>query len=167
LYYAPKLAKAGLLGSFWALLDLIPNAVIGLIIVLGAIAVSTHSLTLGGLVAFITLAVELVWPVEAMGYIIASGQEAATAAQRVLEIFDTEPEITDKDPGQDCPERAGVRALAPGRGPRRAVPASRQPAPPSGTRGSAGPSSGGTHPPGPPLGRPEPSRCSGAFTLPR
>jgi ATP-binding cassette subfamily B protein len=127
--------KAGLLGSFWALLDLIPNAVIGLIIVLGAIAVRTHSLTLGGLVAFITLALELVWPVEAMGYIIASGQEAATAAQRVLEIFDTEPEITDKDPGQDAPERAGVRALAPGRGPRRAVPGPRESAPAAGTRG--------------------------------
>ena len=102
-----QVAKAGLLGSFWALLDLIPNAVIGLIIVLGAIAVSTHSLTLGGLVAFITLALQLVWPVEAMGYIIASGQEAATAAQRVLEIFDTKPEITGKDQNNDA-ERAVV-----------------------------------------------------------
>ena len=130
-----QVEKAGLLGSFWALLDLIPNAVIGLIIVLGAIAVSTHSLTLGGLVAFITLALELVWPVEAMGYIIASGQEAATAAQRVLEIFDTEPEITDKDKGQDAPERAGLHALAPGRGPRPAVPGPREHASPAGTRG--------------------------------
>ncbi len=110
-----QVEKAGLLGSFWALLDLIPNAVIGLIIVLGAVAVSMHSLTLGGLVAFITLALQLVWPVEAMGYIIASGQEAATAAQRVLEIFDSEPQITDKDQGQgqDRPERGGVRALRP------------------------------------------------------
>jgi len=113
-----QVEKAGLLGSFWALLDLIPNAVIGLIIVLGAIAVGTGSLTLGGLVAFITLALQLVWPVEAMGYIIASGQEAATAAQRVLEIFDTEPEI-------NSPERAGVHALAPGRGPRLTVPGTR------------------------------------------
>ena len=103
-----QVAKAGLLGSFWALLDLIPNAVIGLIVVLGAVAVATHSLTLGGLVAFITLALQLVWPVEALGYIIASGQEAATAAQRVLEIFDTQPEITSKDA-----ERAPVRALPP------------------------------------------------------
>jgi ATP-binding cassette subfamily B protein len=112
-----QVEKAGLLGSFWALLDLIPNAVIGLIIVLGAVAVSMHSLTLGGLVAFITLALQLVWPVEAMGYIIASGQEAATAAQRVLEIFDSEPQITDKDQGQgqgqDRAERGGVRALRP------------------------------------------------------
>jgi len=108
-----QIEKAGLLGSFWALLDLIPNAVIGLIVVLGAIAVSTHSLTLGGLVAFITLALQLVWPVEAMGYIIASGQEAATAAQRVLEIFDTQPEITSKDQDHDA-ERAAVPLVRPG-----------------------------------------------------
>ena len=131
-----QIEKAGLLGSFWALLDLIPNAVIGLIIVLGAIAVSRHSLTLGGLVAFITLALELVWPVEAMGYIIASGQEAATAAQRVLEIFDVQPEITDKDKEHDSPERAGVRALPPGGSPRLGIPGPRQAEPASAaTRG--------------------------------
>jgi ATP-binding cassette, subfamily B, bacterial len=110
--YRTQVEKAGLLGSFWALLDLIPNAVIGIVIVLGALAVGRGSLTLGGLVAFITLALQLVWPVEALGYIIASGQEAATAAQRVLEIFDAEPEITDKTQDLD-PERAVVRALRP------------------------------------------------------
>jgi ATP-binding cassette, subfamily B, bacterial len=109
--YRTQVEKAGLLGSFWALLDLIPNAVIGIVIVLGALAVAGHSLTLGGLVAFITLALQLVWPVEALGYIIASGQEAATAAQRVLEIFDTQPDITDKDQDQDSSERSGLRAL--------------------------------------------------------
>ncbi len=110
--YRTQVAKAGLLGSFWAILDLIPNAVIGVVIVLGAIAVSRGSLTLGGLVAFITLALQLVWPVESLGYIIASGQEAATAAQRVLEIFDTQPEITDKDQGLYA-ERSVVRVLRP------------------------------------------------------
>jgi ATP-binding cassette subfamily B protein len=90
---ATEVAKARLLGQFWSVLDLVPNAVIGIILVLGALAVRHHSLTLGGLVAFITLALQLVWPVEAMGYILASGEEAATAAQRVLEIFDTNPTI--------------------------------------------------------------------------
>jgi len=112
--YRTQVEKAGLLGSFWALLDLIPNAVIGIVIVLGAVAVSTGSLTLGGLVAFITLALQLVWPVEALGYIIATGQEAATAAQRVLEIFDAEPQITDKTQDLDA-ERSVVRALRPAR----------------------------------------------------
>jgi ATP-binding cassette, subfamily B, bacterial len=119
--YRTQVAKAGLLGSFWALLDLVPNAVIGIIIVLGALAVSHGSLTLGGLVAFITLALQLVWPVEALGYIIASGQEAGTAAQRVLEIFDTQPEITDHDP-----ERAVLHVLQPGEALHRRVPMARR-----------------------------------------
>src|SRR6202522_1895597 len=101
-----QVEKAGLLGSFWALLDLIPNAVICVILVLGTIAVSKHALTLGGMVAFITLALQLVWPVEALGYIIASGQEAATAAQRVLEIFDTEPEITSAERAVEIPPQS-------------------------------------------------------------
>jgi ATP-binding cassette, subfamily B, bacterial len=92
--YQTQVSKARLRGSFWAFLDLIPNVVIGLLLLFGAIATSRHELTLGGLVAFITLTLLLVWPIEAMGYILASGQEAATSAQRVYEIFDTEPAIT-------------------------------------------------------------------------
>jgi ATP-binding cassette, subfamily B, bacterial len=94
--YRTQVAKARLLGGFWSVLDLIPNAAIALIVVLGTVAVSHHTLTLGGLVAFITLALQLVWPIEALGYVLASGEEAATAAQRVLEIFDTPPEIKDE-----------------------------------------------------------------------
>jgi ATP-binding cassette, subfamily B, bacterial len=133
--YRTQVDKASLLGSFWALLDLIPNAVIGLVIVLGAIAVSRHSLTIGGLVAFITLALQLVWPVEALGYIIASGQEAATAAQRVLEIFDTEPAITDKNQEQ-YPERTVVLAAQRSAAPQRAEGVRGERLPPQG--GSAG-----------------------------
>jgi len=92
--YGTQVSMARLRGSFWAGLDLVPNVVIGLILLLGALAVSRHELTTGGLVAFITLALLLVWPIEAMGYIIAGGQEAATAAQRVYEIFDTAPAVT-------------------------------------------------------------------------
>jgi len=101
--YKTQVAKARLLGGFWSVLDLIPNAVIALIVVLGTVAVSHHTLTIGGLVAFITLALQLVWPIEALGYILASGEEAATAAQRVLEIFDTAPKIKDE---ARYPERA-------------------------------------------------------------
>jgi ATP-binding cassette subfamily B protein len=82
-------------GIFWSTLNLVPNAAIAISVVLGALAISHHALSIGGLVAFITLALQLVWPVEALGYILASGEEAATAAQRVLEIFDAVPTITD------------------------------------------------------------------------
>jgi ATP-binding cassette, subfamily B, bacterial len=95
LVYRTQVSKARLRGTFWAGLDVVPNAVIGLLLLLGALAVSRHELTLGGLVAFVTLTLLLVWPVEAMGFIIATGQEAATAAQRIYEIFDTAPAIAD------------------------------------------------------------------------
>ncbi len=107
-----QMEKARLRGTFWSGLDLVPNAVIGLILLLGAIAVSHRELSLGGLVAFIALALELVWPIEAMGYILASGQEAATAAQRIYEIFDTEPAITDPPSGRSADARAAGGGMA-------------------------------------------------------
>jgi ATP-binding cassette subfamily B protein len=104
--FGTELQKARLRSTFWAGLDLIPNALIGLLLLLGAIATSRHELTLGGLVAFITLTLQLVWPIESMGYILAGGQEAATSAQRVFEILDTPPAIASP---------AGPRARTAGR----------------------------------------------------
>ena len=92
--YETQLRKARLRGAFWASLDLVPNAAIAAILMIGALAVASHSLTTGGLVAFVALVLQLVWPIEAMGYILALGQEGATAAQRVYEILDTKPTIT-------------------------------------------------------------------------
>jgi len=114
LVYRTQIDKARLRGTFWAGLDMAPNAVLGLILLLGALAVSEHALSLGGLVAFVTLTLLLIWPIEAMGFIIAGGQEAATAAQRVYEIFDTPPTITDPaEPRTDA--RLGRPGLAAGR----------------------------------------------------
>ena len=110
-----RVGMARLLGAFWSTLDLVPNAVIALAVVLGAVAVSDHAMTIGGLVAFITLALQLVWPVEALGYVLASGEEAATAAQRVLEIFDTRPAIASKPAAEDeqgDPERVRLTPAA-------------------------------------------------------
>jgi ATP-binding cassette, subfamily B, bacterial len=95
LVYQTQVDKARLRGTFWASLDLAPNAAIALILLLGAFAVSAGQLSTGGIVAFITLTLLLVWPIEAMGYILATGQEAATAAQRIYEILDTRPAIAD------------------------------------------------------------------------
>ncbi len=92
--YQTQVRKARLRGSFWASLDLTPNVAIAAILLIGALAVAHGGLTTGGLVAFVALVLQLLWPIEAMGYIISLGQEAATAAQRVYEILDTDPSIT-------------------------------------------------------------------------
>jgi ATP-binding cassette subfamily B protein len=98
--YQTQVSKARLRGAFWASLDLVPNVTIAAILLIGALAVSSGSLTIGGLVAFVALVLQLVWPIEAMGYILALGQEGATAAQRVYEILDTPPGITSAPTGQ-------------------------------------------------------------------
>ncbi|MGN6794733.1 MAG: ABC transporter ATP-binding protein [Streptosporangiaceae bacterium] len=118
--YETQLSKARLRGAFWASLDLVPNVAIAAILLIGALAVASHSLTTGGLVAFVALVLQLVWPIEAMGYILALGQEGATAAQRVYEILDTAPTITSPAipaplqkavPSQPSPERQSGRLV--------------------------------------------------------
>ena len=114
--FGTELQKARLRSTFWAGLDLIPNALIGLLLLLGAIATGRHELTLGGLVAFITLTLALVWPIESMGYILAGGQEAATAAQRIFEILDTTPAISSPaGPQAGAAGRPSGRRLRPAR----------------------------------------------------
>ena len=86
--------KVRLSSRFWTFLEMIPNLAVVVVLLLGALGVGQGNLTLGTLVAFITLMLSLVWPIAALGYILAMGQEAMTAAARILEIFDTAPSIT-------------------------------------------------------------------------
>ena len=88
--------KSVLVARFWSLLDLIPSLTLGATLLFGALAVAEDLMTLGDLVAFVSLMLMLVWPVNALGWILANGQEAMTAADRIYEVFDTEPEISDR-----------------------------------------------------------------------
>jgi ATP-binding cassette subfamily B protein len=90
------LRKVRVQASTWSQLDLIPNVTLALVLVIGAVEVSRGALTLGGIVAFVSLQVMLVWPIDALGWIIANGQEAMTAADRIYEVLDTEPSIVDR-----------------------------------------------------------------------
>ncbi len=88
-----SLDKVRLAAKFWTFLEMIPNLAVVVVLLLGAIGVGRGLLTPGELVAFITLMLSLVWPVSSLGVILAMAQEAMTASARVLEIFDTEPDI--------------------------------------------------------------------------
>ncbi len=92
--YGTSMDKVRLSAKFWTFLEVIPNIAVVVVLLLGAIGVGRGDLTPGTLVAFITLMLTLVWPIAALGYILAMAQEAMTAAARILEIFDTEPSIT-------------------------------------------------------------------------
>jgi ATP-binding cassette, subfamily B, bacterial len=89
--------KVRLSAKFWTFLEMIPNLAVVVVLLLGAIGVGRGALTPGELVAFITLMLSLVWPVASLGVILAMAQEAMTAAARVLEIYDMQPDIVSGD----------------------------------------------------------------------
>ena len=90
---ASAIEAANLRATFWSLIDLVPNMTLIGVLVVGALAVGRGALTLGGLVAFISLVLMLVWPMESLGKIVANAREAGVAAGRLFEVFDTVPEV--------------------------------------------------------------------------
>jgi ATP-binding cassette subfamily B protein len=93
---ATQLQKVRVLAYFWAVLEIFPQVVLALVALGGAIAVAHGGLTLGGLVAFVSLFLMLQWPVDSLGWLIAQAQEAETAAERVYEVLDTPVAVLDR-----------------------------------------------------------------------
>lgn len=93
--YETSMERVRLSAKFWTFLEIIPSATLIIVLGFGALAAGQERLTLGSLVAFITLMLSLVWPVAALGFLLAMTQEAFTAADRILEIFDAEVDIVD------------------------------------------------------------------------
>ncbi|MGW2020037.1 ABC transporter ATP-binding protein [Streptomyces sp. NPDC001927] len=96
-----ELVKARLLAGIWALITIIPELAIGAALVLGTVQVADGQLSAGTLVAFLSTALALRWPVESIGFLLAMSQEAATATERYFEVMDA-PEET-PGPGTAVP----------------------------------------------------------------
>ncbi len=93
--YQTSMERVRLSARFWTFLKVIPNVTLIVVLGTGAVAAGQGQITLGTLVAFITLMLSLVWPVAALGFLLAMTQESMTAADRICEIFDAEIDITD------------------------------------------------------------------------
>ena len=91
-----EMGKIQLLALIWAIIEAHPSLVLAAIVPVGALAVVHGVLTIGTLVAFVSLFLLLLWPIASMGWLLASAQEAGTAADRVYEVLDSEPTITDR-----------------------------------------------------------------------
>ncbi|MGW4744085.1 ABC transporter ATP-binding protein [Streptomyces sp. NPDC004290] len=91
-----ELAKARLLAMIWAVITVVPELAIGAALVLGTVQVADGNLSAGTLVAFLSTALALRWPVESIGFLLAMSQEAATATERYFEVMDApeEPETS-------------------------------------------------------------------------
>ncbi|MFG2680228.1 ABC transporter ATP-binding protein [Streptomyces sp. NPDC048392] len=87
-----ELRKARLLAAIWAVIVTLPEVAIGAALVVGAVQVADGSLSAGTLVAFLSTALALRWPVESIGFLLAMSQEAAAATDRYFEVMDAEVE---------------------------------------------------------------------------
>ena len=105
--YDTHLQRVRIHTKFVWVLGLVPNLTLTMIVLVGALAVGRGALTIGGLVAFVSLVLSLVWPVDALGWIFAMAQEAETAAGRVFEVFDTPPAIADRDGAVEIDQARG------------------------------------------------------------
>ncbi|WP_030676192.1 ABC transporter ATP-binding protein [Streptomyces sp. NRRL B-1347] len=105
-----ELAKARLLAAIWGVITTLPELAIGGALVLGSVQVADGDLSAGTLVAFLSTALALRWPVESMGFLLAMSQEAATATERYFEVLDAEPESDPDTAAASGPDAAdGMR----------------------------------------------------------
>lgn len=101
--WGTSMERVRLTSQFWTFLEAIPTLTLIVVLGVGAVATSQHLLTLGTLIAFITLMLSIVWPIASMGFLLSQTQDAMTAADRICEIFDTPETITDGPRRLDSP----------------------------------------------------------------
>ncbi len=85
-----ELHKARLLAGIWLVILTLPEIFLGAALVLGVVQVADGDLTAGTLVAFMTTAMALRWPIESIGFLLALCNEAATATDRFFDVMDAE-----------------------------------------------------------------------------
>ncbi|MBV9514064.1 MAG: ABC transporter ATP-binding protein [Mycobacteriaceae bacterium] len=93
--YHTQVSRVSVSAKFWTLLEVIPNLTLIVVLGFGAYAAGHGLVTMGTLVAFITMMLSLVWPISSLGFLLSMTQESFTAANRIAEIFDAPREITD------------------------------------------------------------------------
>ena len=113
-----ELRKARLLATIWGVIVTLPELALGAALVVGTVQVADGSLSAGTLVAFLSTALALRWPVESIGFLLAMSQEAATATERYFEVMDETPEAETSfrgagngatSPHRPAPNNDGIR----------------------------------------------------------
>ncbi|MFI0222852.1 ABC transporter ATP-binding protein [Streptomyces lydicus] len=97
-----ELRKARLLAWIWGVNTTLPELALGAALVFGTVQVADGALSAGTLVAFLSTALALRWPVESIGFLLAMSNEAAAATDRYFEVMD-EPAVRDEPVAGDEP----------------------------------------------------------------
>ncbi|MFD5538535.1 ABC transporter ATP-binding protein [Streptomyces sp. NPDC127079] len=96
-----ELRKARMLATIWGVIVTLPEVAVGAALFWGSVQVAEGDLSAGTLVAFLSTALALRWPVESIGFLLAMSQEAATATERYFEVWDAVEEDAGSLSGAD------------------------------------------------------------------
>ena len=99
--------RVRLIIHFEWVLNVLPGMTLAAVLLFGAFAVGDGTMSLGGLVAFVSYLLMIIWPIESLGWILGMAEEAATAAQRVFEVFDSVPRVRDHEQTLELGDVAG------------------------------------------------------------
>ena len=100
--------------ELWTEMNFLPNLSLVAVLLLGGVNVVQGRLTIGGLVAFMSYVFMLTWPMDAVGWVLAMSEECQTASQRLNEVLDSHPEISDRPrarPLERCRGRLEFRGV--------------------------------------------------------
>ncbi len=106
-----EMSKVRVVSLLWAVIILLPEIAIGLTLFLGIRQVADGTITAGTLVAFFSVTMMLRWPIDSLGWLLSSLNDAASASERFFEVMDAP--ITVRSPGNPVrlPDRTGAGAL--------------------------------------------------------
>jgi len=106
-----ELTKARMVSMLWGTVLALPEIAIGICLLLGVHQVAAGTLTAGTLIAFFAIAMILRWPIDSLGWILTSMNDAATATDRYFEVMDQPAAIVSPPSPTPLPSTSGAGRL--------------------------------------------------------
>jgi ATP-binding cassette, subfamily B, bacterial len=101
-----ELRKVHVMGLLWAAIIVLPELSIAGHLLYGSFGIANGTMTVGTLVAAVTVATYLRWPTDSIGWLLAETNQGATAATRYWEVRDAPVTITDPPRPRELPAEA-------------------------------------------------------------
>ena len=101
--YRAAYRAAWLSALFLPTVQLISAVALGSIVWYGGLQIELGGLTIGGIQAFVSYVIFMLWPIQEMAHVYAEMQQTIASSERVFSLIDAEPEVADRpgavDPG--------------------------------------------------------------------
>jgi ATP-binding cassette subfamily B protein len=105
--YRSSYRAAYLSALFQPTIQMISAVSLGLILWRGGIKVELGAITIGGLQAFVSYIMMILWPIQDLARVYADMQNAVASSERVFSLLDTQPGINNRPDAAPVPSLAG------------------------------------------------------------